>query len=251
MRRKVTREDVATFWEAQACGERYGLCHAAVRYQLEPEVATLAGFEDVLGRRLLEIGTGMGADFARFAEWGSVPIGVDLTERGVRITREVLNSRGLRGHVLRADAMQLPFRDASFDIVYSWGVLHHTPDPARALTECQRVLAPGGELRIMLYHRHSWVALAAWVRFCALRGRIWAGLTDAVAHIESPGTRAFTTSEIPPLLPDLVDIDVQPHLTHWDRRWAPGISRLFGDRFGWFLLVTARKPHARAQGGGP
>jgi ubiquinone/menaquinone biosynthesis C-methylase UbiE len=141
-----------------------------------------------------------------------------------------------------ADAETLPFEDASFDIVYSWGVLHHSPDPRRALSEAQRVLAPGGRLKVMLYHRRSWVALAAWARFCLLRGRPLATLSTAVAQVESPGTQAFTTQEMRQMLGQVTNVQVRSHLTHWDRSCAPGVASLLGDRFGWFLLAEAVKP---------
>lgn len=241
---RASREQVAAFWNAEACGERYGSEQERLRYALEPEIIPFAGFSAASGRRLLEVGVGMGADFVRFVRAGATATGVDLTERSVALTRDALEREGLQADVTVADAENLPFGDGAFDIVYSWGVLHHSPSPSRAIEECLRVLAPGGELRIMLYHRRSWVALAAWFRFCALRGRPFASLTEGVANIESPGTKAFTAQEIRVLLPQLTDLKVEPRLTHWDRKWAPGISRILGNRFGWFLLINGRKPLA-------
>jgi SAM-dependent methyltransferase len=144
--------------------------------------------------------------------------------------------------VRTADAERLPFDDGEFDIVYSWGVLHHTPNMQAALDEAVRVLAPGGQLKVMLYHRYSWVATGAWARFCLLRGRPFQGLRAAVAQVESPGTQAVTPKEIKRRLGRLDALDARPLLTRWDRRVAPGIARLTGNRFGWFLLITARKP---------
>ncbi len=95
---------------------------------------------------------------------------------------------------------------------------------------------------MMVYHRHSWVALAAWARFCLLRGKPHQGLRQAVSHVESPGTQAFTAAEARGLVDGLVDVSVRTSLTYWDRRVAPGISRVFGDRFGWFLLIEGTKP---------
>jgi len=236
----VEKDDVKDFWEQEACGERYGAEQDRLRYELEPEILRFADFESAAGKRVLEIGVGMGADFIRWVRAGAVATGVDLTERAVDLTRRRLGSEGLVADVRVADAERLPFPDGSFDIVYSWGVLHHTPNPGQALAEAQRVLAPGGSLRIMLYHRHSWVALAAWVRFCLLRGKPLAGLRAAVAQVESPGTRAFTAAEVSSLLSN-VTLQITPRLSHWDRKWAPGISALLGDRSGWFLLVSGSK----------
>lgn len=239
-----SKEAVREFWEGEACGERYGSEQDRMRYELEPEIVSFADFPSSAGKRVLEIGVGMGSDFVRWARAGANVTGVDLTERAVSISRARLAEEGLPGVVQVGDAENLPFADGSFDIVYSWGVLHHSPDTRRAIGEGQRVLAPGGRIKIMLYHRYSWVALAAWVRFCLLRGRPVASLTTAVARVESPGTQAFTASEVRSMLGQVTDVDVRPHLTHWDRSCAPGLASALGHRFGWFLLIEAVKPPA-------
>lgn len=237
----VEKEAVKGFWEREACGERYGSEQDRLRYQLEPDILGFAQFDSAAGQRVLEVGVGMGADFVRWVRAGALATGVDITDRAVSLTRRRLDQEQLTADVSVADAESLPFPDEAFDIVYSWGVLHHTPNPARALQEAQRVLAPGGELRLMLYHRHSWVAAAAWVRFCLLRGKP-AGLRTAVSHVESPGTQAFTAEEVSAMLPSVKVVSITPRLSHWDRKWAPVISRAFGNRFGWFLLIRCSKP---------
>jgi hypothetical protein len=64
----------------------------------------------------------------------------------------------------------------------------------------------------------------------------------ALTYLESPGTKAFTVNEVWAMLPGLTGLRVRPVLTHWDRRLAPGIARLAGNRFGWFLLIEGTKP---------
>ena len=236
----VEKEHVRRFWEREACGERYGAEQDRVRYELEPEILSFANFESAAGKRVLEIGVGMGADFLRWVRAGAVATGIDLTERAVALTRHRLEQEGLEADVRVADAESLPFADGQFDIVYSWGVLHHTPKPEQAFAEAQRVLAPGGELRVMLYNRHSWVALAAWTRFCLLRGKPLATLGDAVNAIESPGTRAFTAAQLRTMLHQLPEMTIEPVVTTWDKRCAPIIASLFPSRFGWFLLLRAK-----------
>ena len=243
----VEKEDVKGFWEQEACGERYGVEQDRLRYELEPEILRFADFESAAGKRVLEIGIGMGADFLRWVRAGAIATGVDLTERAVNLTRQRLADERLEGVVRVADAEDLPFADAEFDIVYSWGVLHHTPNPPKALAEVQRVLAPGGQVKLMLYHRHSWVALAAWARFALLRGKPFQSLGDAVSNIESPGTTAFTAAEVRNLLKRL-RVRVTPKLTVWDRRCAPMAAPLFGNRFGWFLLIEGSSPLPHALG---
>lgn len=237
----VQKEDVRRFWEDQACGERYGADQDRLRYELEPEISAFASFESAAQRRVLEIGVGMGSDFLRWVRAGAIATGVDLTERAVRLTQERLKREALQATVEVADAEALPFEDGVFDIVYSWGVLHHTPNPARALSEAQRVLGRGGELKVMLYHRRSCVAAAAWLRFCLFRGRPFSTFRDAVAKVESPGTQAFTVSEVQRFLPSLSGVSVAPTLTRWDKKFVPGVSLLAGNRFGWFLLIRGTK----------
>src|SRR5712691_1878730 len=174
------KERVRGFWEKSACGEVYATgssletalsAQAKTRYALEPYIKDLAGFSEAAGRDVLEIGVGMGADHAEWAKNRPQSlIGIDLTLRAVNYTRRRLNLDGLRSNLLVTDAERLPFADVSFDLVYSWGVLHHTPDTARAVREVLRVLRPGGVARIMIYHTHSLVGYMLWIRYGLLRG---------------------------------------------------------------------------------
>lgn len=239
---RSAKQAVADFWQLEACGERYGDQQDAVRYRLEPEILRVARFETAAGKTVLEIGTGMGADLVRWACSGAHVIGVDLTARAVALSRSRLSSAGLSGTVMQADAENLPFSAGSFDVVWSWGVLHHTPDANRSLVEAARVLKSGGRYAVMVYHRRSWLAAAAWVRWGLLRGRPQTTLRQAIAQVESPGTRAYTSAEVVALLAPYLDrMQVQPVLTHWDRRVAPGLAQLTGDRLGWFLVIEGTK----------
>ncbi len=237
----VEKQSVRQFWDSEACGERFGQDQDRLRYDLEPEILAFADFSAASGARVLEIGVGMGSDFLRWLRAGALAAGVDLTERATGIVRRRIQEEGLEADVRVADAESLPFNDGEFDLVYSWGVLHHTPDTSRAIQEARRVMKPGGRLKLMMYHRHSWVALAAWARFGLLRGKPQMKLRQAVAKVESPGTKAFTVTEAKALLQGMEDVSVRPVLTHWDHKYSAGLARLLGDRFGWFLLMQARK----------
>ncbi len=106
--------------------------------------------------RVLEIGCGLGTDGVQFAQAGADYTGVDLTEAAIDLARKNFEQRGLQGEFKVADAENLDFADSSFDLVYSHGVLHHTPDIARAVSEIHRVLKPEGRAIVMLYHRDSY-----------------------------------------------------------------------------------------------
>ncbi|HTG16518.1 MAG TPA: class I SAM-dependent methyltransferase [Blastocatellia bacterium] len=90
-----------------------------------------------------------------FAPHGALYTGVDLTEASVELVRTRFALEGLTAELRTADAENLPFADAGFDLVYSHGVLHHTPDTQRAINEVHRVLRPGGTAMVMLYHKNS------------------------------------------------------------------------------------------------
>jgi SAM-dependent methyltransferase len=120
-----------------------------------PWMPEVMGFNDFALARLLEIGCGMGTDLLQFARGGAEVTGIDLTARSIEISRQHFAVYGARGDFAITDGESLPFADESFDVVYSNGVLHHTPDTAGAVREVYRVLRPGGEARVMLYHRGS------------------------------------------------------------------------------------------------
>ncbi len=157
--------EVHAFWNTEPCGthfvppaadpcefyERLRTYRDATEWHL-PE---LVPFAETKGCRLLEIGTGHGADGARFAQHGAVYTGVDLTEAAIDSARRHFACLGLAGTFQKENAEALSFTDASFDWVYSHGVLHHTPDPQQAVREVHRVLKPGGRAVVMLYHRRS------------------------------------------------------------------------------------------------
>src|SRR5947207_15685633 len=127
------------------------------RYQeYAPWMPEVMGFNQFQGKQLLEVGCGMGTDLLQFARGGAQVPGADLTPRTIHISRRHLALYGESGEFALADCETLPFADESFDVVYSNGVLHHTPDTAGAVREIHRVLKPGGLARVMLYHRNSW-----------------------------------------------------------------------------------------------
>src|SRR5581483_12177691 len=164
------------------------------------------------------------------------------TEAAVDLVRRRLALEALEADVRVADAEALGFPDESFDLVYSWGVLHHTPDTEQALAEIRRVLRPGGEARIMLYSRRSWVALGVWLRSGLARGRPWLTPTELLSrHMESPGTKAYTQAELERLFAPFSDVRYTRWVTPYDRRVGGPVASLLGPRFGWFVGIAARR----------
>jgi ubiquinone/menaquinone biosynthesis C-methylase UbiE len=128
------------------------------RYRTEPSIIEMAEFDRWMGKLVLEVGCGIGTDLRQFAGGGARVVGLDLTWQGVQMARTAFELFGLRGDFVLADAEMLPFREESFDLVYSNGVIHHTPDTSAAVSEIYRVARTGGQARVMVYHRNSYFA---------------------------------------------------------------------------------------------
>lgn len=261
---------VHDFWNAASCGEDLYLPttsregyekQAQIRYDLEPYIFELARFRETKGQQVLEIGVGLGADHQMFAEAGAVLHGIDLTARAVEHTSTRLGALGLSSQLAVGDAESLDFADASFDVVYSWGVLHHSPDTAKAFTEVHRVLKPGGAARLMIYHKWSLVGLMLWVRYALLGLRPWLSLNKIYArHLESPGTKAYSIAQAKAMLSAFGAVNIRVVLTHGDLLessagqrhqgtllsiarmiWPRHLIRHLLPGFGLFMLIEAKK----------
>ena len=239
------KQAVHDFWDLASCGEELYLQgrsaehyrrQVETRYRLEPFIAAFAGFEKWKGKRVLEIGVGLGADHQQFSEGGALCTGVDLTARAVAHTRERFRKLELVSDLRVADAESLPFEDGTFDLVYSWGVLHHSPDTRKAVSEVLRVLKPGATAKIMIYHKHSFVGFMLWVRYALLRGRVLTSLGNIYArYLESPGTKAYTVAEARELFRGFGRVEIYTVLTHGDL-----LSSSAGQRHQGLLLSVAR-----------
>jgi SAM-dependent methyltransferase len=165
MANSQTVQEVGAFWGSEACGTHFVRDYAderefyqkfrEQRYRTEWHIPLLVPFADAVGKKVLEIGTGNGADGALFALSGADYTGVDLTDTALEATRRHFEVLQLKGSFRRENAESLSFPDQSFDWVYSHGVLHHTPNTQRAIDEVWRVLKPGGKATVMLYHKAS------------------------------------------------------------------------------------------------
>ena len=254
---QTEKDSVRRYWDAAPCGTKdvAALREAdrfreleRQRYDQEPFIERFARFSERRGKRLLEVGVGAGTDHVRFARAGAVCSGVDLSTVSLETTRRRFEMEGLSSDLRAADAERLPLPEGAFDFVYSWGVIHHTPDTPAAAREILRVLRDGGGFCVMVYNRHSLVAAQSWLVYAALRGRPGRTLAHVLAHhMESPGTKAYTAKEAASLFLGARDVRVETIVTAYDmrlgrRRFLPAWTwRAVPSRVGWFHVVTGTK----------
>ena len=265
--------DVQRYWDARPCnirhspkpvGSREYFDEVEVRkYLVEPHIPAFAEFERWEGKRVLEVGCGIGTDSINFARAGARLTAVDLSSESVRIARERAKVIGVADRIdfVQANAEELSsaLGDERYDLVYSFGVVHHTPHPERALEQIRALVAPGGTLKLMVYHRRSWKVF--WIVAGQGRGRFWKTDELVATHSEAqtgcPVTFTYTRREGRELVERsgfrVMDVRVDHVFPYRIRdyveyryvkepyfRWMPDpLFRAFERRFGWHLLVTA------------
>jgi SAM-dependent methyltransferase len=192
------------------------------RYSTYPWLYEVGEFCKHQGDKILEIGCGTGSDLLQFAKHGALATGIDLTTKHVELARRRIGDLAV---VHQADARHLPFEDASFDYVYSHGVLHHSDEPEQVVREMLRVLRPGGRFNVHVYALWSYFTLWRFLRY----GRKWK------SHIEDSEE------------PLRIDLYTGPQLR---QLFGPGISiekhqckpfEFLAPWFGWFLVVKGQK----------
>lgn len=173
----MSLSDVRSFWDARPCNIRHSSKEVgtkeyfdeveARKYTVEPHIPAFASFSSWEGKRVLEVGCGIGTDTINFARAGARVTAVDLSRESLQIARQRAEVFGVGGRVrfFEANAEELasalPQKEVGegYDLVYSFGVLHHTPNPRRAVEELAKLVKPGvGELRIMVYSLVSYKA---------------------------------------------------------------------------------------------
>ena len=246
---------VKDYWEVIPCGTNSNLLDEVKkyskewfeeieknRYQEEPFIHQIAQFSRYRDKLVLEIGVGAGTDHLQWARVAKDLYGLDLTDEGINITKKRLETYGLSSNLKRQDAEDLPFNDNFFDVVYSWGVIHHSENPQKIIYEIERVLKTDGEFIGMLYHRHSLSALRVWIKHAFLKGRPWRSFEKCLYHhVESIGTKAYTKEEILDLFSGFSDVQITPLLTKGDvHRFPKWIVSLLPNSIGWFIGIKAK-----------
>lgn len=223
------------------------------RYKYQSVIGSFAQFPLWQGKRVLEVGSGCGTDLLQFARHGAEAVGIDLSRRSLSLARKRQEQRGLRAGLVEADAEKLPFPSGCFDLVYSWGVIHHSPNPDKVVWEIERVLRPGGQLKAMVYHRFSYMGLRLYLKHGLLKGRPFVSLSRLFSQYqESPETKAYSRKEVVALFSAFAPLKIRPILTiekaKLDYMGLSWMARFLPPFLASWLLVEGKKP---AQEGKP
>ena len=271
MSEKVSVNEVKAFWESHplcvdgisyepgslAFYER----HNVLRAMDEPlpfQMSTYE-FDKFSGKALLDVGCGNGFVAVGYARFGAHVTAVDLTTKAVELTKQRFKVYGIDAdkgghHFLQANAESLPFADESFDVVTCYGVIHHTTDTARAIDEIFRVLKPGGQLRLMVYHRNSViyrVKFPYWrVMWREVRGKTQQEMVNRVDGILNPLGKVYSKAEVRELTHKFVGhlfVTSPIQATDFPQPFIAaiipmGVMGWLSRRFGWFLYLAAQKP---------
>ncbi len=262
------KDEIQRQWNRDPAGAHYVKSAAhhtlewfleAERYRYEeyaPWMRETMEFAQHRGEDVLEIGGGMGTDLAQFAAHGARVTDLDLSLGHLRLARENLHARGLPGRFVHHDAETLCFADSSFDVVYSNGVIHHTPNTGNVIREMFRVLRPGGRAIVMVYAENSLQYWREIVWDIGLKqtqlkehsvGEIMSRSVERSSGEARPLVKVYTRSRIRQMFEaeGFTDIEIlqRQMLSPWVPRmlaWMP--VEWVGAVMGWNLVVKARKP---------
>jgi 2-polyprenyl-3-methyl-5-hydroxy-6-metoxy-1,4-benzoquinol methylase len=264
---------VKEYWDRRPCNVRHSTQPMGTReyfdeverrkYFVESHIPAFAEFERWRGKRVLEIGCGIGTDTVNFARNGARVTAVDLSDKSLEIARQRVQVYGLQDRVTfyrgNAEELNSVAPAEPYDLVYSFGVIHHTPRPERMLEQVRRYVRPGSVVKIMVYHRRSWKV--AGVLLGDGRGQLWKlhelVAKNSEAQTGCPVTYTYTRREgrdllerhgfrvrqtrVEHIFPYRIEDYVQyRYVREWYFRWMPEPAfRALERRMGWHLCMTA------------
>jgi 2-polyprenyl-3-methyl-5-hydroxy-6-metoxy-1,4-benzoquinol methylase len=265
---------VRNYWNERPCNIRHSTAPVgtkeyfdqveARKYFVEYHIPGFAGFARWRGKKVLEIGCGIGTDTINFARAGAQVTTVDLSEKSMELARQRAAVFGLEDHIRfcvgNAEQLSAFVAPEPYDLIYSFGVIHHTPNPEAVLEQLRQYAGPETTVKIMVYHRRSWKV--AWILATEGKGQFWK-LQDVVAKNSEaqtgcPVTYTYTRLEGRQLLErhgfHVTDVRVEhifpyriadytkyQYVKEWYFRWMPRpFFRLLERCWGWHLLLTAQ-----------
>ncbi len=260
------KDEVQKQWDNNPCGSHYvkdAQAHTlewfleAERYRYDvyaPWMQKTMEFAKHSGKQVLEIGGGMGTDLCQFARYGAFTTDIDLSAGHLALAQENFQLRKLTGKFVHHDAEDLPFDDNSFDLVYSNGVIHHTPNTGTVISEIHRVLRPGGKAIIMVYAENSLHYWRELVYNLGLKhdllvsysmGEIMSRYVEITENNAKPLVKVYTKPRLKRMFNKFNNVQIlQRQMVREEvpraLRWLP--LPWLGQLMGWNLILKAHKP---------
>jgi SAM-dependent methyltransferase len=252
-------DDVQSYWNRRPCNIRHSRAPIGTRqyfdevearkYMVEPHIPPFADFAAWKGKKVLEIGCGLGTDAVNFARAGADYVAIDLSDESVKLAKQRFEVFGLKGTFYVGNSEQLAeiVKERDFDLIYSFGVIHHTPDPPAVIREARKLIAPGGRFKLMLYARDSWKDIM-----------IDAGLDQPEAQTGCPIAFRYTHEQVAALLaqggfhadhienahifPYVIEkyVNYEYEIQPWFKAMPGEMFEALEKRMGWHLLIDAR-----------
>lgn len=253
----VSLDNVRDYWNRRPCNLRHGTAPVGTReyfdqvearkYMVEPHIPAFSEFEKWQGKKVLEIGCGLGTAAVSFARAGADYTAIELSDESLKLARQRFDVYGLKGRFYSGNAEELsqvvPVQ--AYDLIYSFGVIHHAPHPEKIVAEVRKFMTPRSEFRLMLYAKHSWKNIM-----------IDAGFDQPEAQSGCPIAFTYTPDEVRSLLqgyevtsiqqehifPYVIEkyVNYEYELQPWFKAMPREMFRALEKSLGWHTLIRAR-----------
>lgn len=255
---KPSINEVKTFWDNRPCNVRHSSKEVGTKeyfdevekkkFFVEPHIKSFSKFNEWNGKKVLEIGCGLATAGINFARYGAEYTGVELSEESLALAQKRFEVYNQRGEFYHGNAENLSdfLPPEKYHLVYSWGVIHHTPHPEKVIKEVSKYLSKDGVFKLMLYSSESWKNYM-----------ISIGLDQPEAQYGCPIAYTYTEEEIYDLLSDDFDVisierdhifpyQIEPYKQGkyikqpWFEVMPPEMFEVLEKKLGWHLLITAK-----------
>lgn len=253
----ATITDVRDYWNARPCNIRHSTAAVGSReyfdqvearkYLVEPHIPHFSEFEKWKGKKVLEIGCGLGTAAVSFSRAGAHYSAIELSDETLKLARQRFQVFGLKGNFYSGNAEELScvVPVEQFDLIYSFGVIHHSPNPEKIVSETRKYMGPLSEFRLMLYAKDSWKNIM-----------INAGFDQPEAQSGCPIAHTYTQDEVRQLLKDFEVLEIrQDHIfpfvvekyvryeyeyQPWFKAMPQEMFRALEKALGWHILIRCR-----------